>query len=1276
MAHRRLGVRELSLARFSHLVLVLALLFTAAVPAASQTSAFPRLLADSDDILRAKDWMAKHAWYRNLIEARKREADDFIRHRPIFVSPIKQTYEYKMYSCPKHDVALLYEENRPYEHRCSVDTTESFSGGKYDAAWAGWYNRVVASRLVWLGILYQIYGDERYAEAGREILMTFADLYLKYPTSNTILGPAHVFFGTLSESFWGVDMAYGYDLLYNYKGFSESDRKVLKEKFFYPLAHITQQFPESASNRQLWYNNVSAAVGFLYNDQELIDFALKGKYGFYWQLGSATPESGFWAEWSGYHFVALRGMIHLAEMARHNGIDLYRVEIAGRSMKKMFDAPFELILPNYEFPRSKDSGGGNILEYAVYYEVGYAVYRDPKYLALLNKTSVMRGTQIVGETSALGEDKAPVTMFNLSPELPQLTQNFIPEHSVNMEGNGFAVLRNGSGTDRRYLYLDYGIMGGEHGHPDRMQIGYYANGRNWIVDPLNESYFNPNLQLWYRQSIAHVTPVLDQTSQTWTNGYGRFFGALPSFQVASGATKTAYPGSEITRTLVQIGDYFLDVVDVEGPDRRTIDWPLQSFGNLTLEGVELSDEPRDLFGHEPGYPGYDQLRNIRSDREAGNWSAVFRDGDGGLMVRAIDEPGTTVFQATAPSIGGFYKQMVLEAKPMQMVISRRVSDTTKFVHLLHAYRDSPSVKSVSKGKRADEYVVSHGGGTDIVRIGVKSSEYQLVRTSGSVVAVAASFNSKEVRSGNQLLMQSSSVLEGFEARWEGEKLFVTIQGPYTDLKLFAPGVTSVELNGTLVTVEREGDFVVVRETKGITLEILSPGDSLMFVGLPNRISARITNPSTTPVRGSLSLQLSSDWKERVESQLEWWGGVVNLLPLNKGSVRRTIEPAGYRDDAGWIHGVASPAVEIPAKGSRIVELNVNIPNDAPPVVYPSSLHFAGVSVAQSFTAVHPVTADIRMPNGKTAQLEITLTNHMSKTNPVSLQVHPHPSWKAKGTLTRTVSLKPLEKKSITIPVQLGVYSPENQFYPIQCSLKSGGFSVRTERDLYVGIAHYARIAPSLDGSWNGWNRSNPMTIDRSTQIHKLLLGNQPWGGLADLSAKIHVMYDDRYLYVGADVSDQTNITTWNFPAMSYPWDTDCMEVVLDTRLGADQGYDPPTPGLFRHLSLAEYRKTEFPQELWRGGGAGGPTLPKPLLVQNAETFYKKTDSGYILISRYPLASLPNGIVKPGNKIGFDVAVNDNDGTTYRKNVHIWAGFTSNQTWWDLGSIGALIFGPR
>ena len=58
-----------------------------------------------------------------------------------------------------------------------------------------------------------------------------------------------------------------------------------------------------------------------------------------------------------------------------------------------------------------------------------------------------------------------------------------------------------------------------------------------------------------------------------------------------------------------------------------------------------------------------------------------------------------------------------------------------------------------------------------------------------------------------------------------------------------------------------------------------------------------------------------------------------------------------------------------------------------------------------------------------------------------------------------------------------------------------------------------------------------------------------------------------------------------------------------------------------------------------------------------------------------VADAMQGDVSPiDTPVRFDVAINDNDGTSFRKNQHIWAGYDQNQSWWDLGTIGALIFG--
>ncbi|MBI3004037.1 MAG: heparinase II/III family protein [Ignavibacteriales bacterium] len=1235
----------------------------------------PRLMADRAEIEKAKSFLKNYTWYRNIVEAHKRDVDRFIQKRPIFVSPVKQTYQYKMYSCPKHDVELLYEDTKPYQHRCPKDTTEIYSGGKYDASWAGWYNRLLASRLVWMGILYHLYDDERYADAGREILMQFADLYLKYPTTNTILGPAHVFFGTLSESFWGVDMAYGYDFLYDYKGFSPQDHSVLKDKFFYPLAKITQKFPESASNRQLWYNNVSAAVGFLYEDQELIDFALKGEFGFDWQLGAGLPESGFWAEWSGYHYVALRGMIHLAEMARHNGLDLYHKEIAGRSMKKMFDVPFDLILPNYEFPRSKDSGGGNILEYSPYYELGYAVYKDPKYAALLNLTKVGRGKQVVGETSQLGEADAPITMFNIEPELPQSTMDIIPEHSTNLDGNGFAAIRNGTGKDRRYLYLDYGIMGGEHGHPDRLQIGYYANGRNWIVDPLNESYFDPMLQLWFRQTIAHNTVVINQTTQTWTNGYGNFTGAVPALQVASGGSETAYAGTKLTRTVIQVGDYFIDVFDVSAPEKRIIDWPLHSFGNLKLEGLNLIPEPVDRFGHQPGIPGYDQLTEIFSALTDSAWSGVYTDEDQHLLVKAIGEKNTQVFQCISPRIGGFYKQMVKDPRPLPMVFSRREAASTRFAHLMQVYGTEPTVARFDASTEPNSYVVHRSDGVDVVRLDIQRSQYSVVRNQNGNPVFAAGFNIKELRDGANTLMTSDFPLSQFESRWDGQKLSLVLPDQFNTVTLLAPGTSVVELNGKDVPFERQADHVIIHRQEGVALEIMNPADITMYVGRTNKLRFRIWNPHDTPVEGHVKLELVKNWNEHVNSQLAWWGGVVNLRSFHKGTVKRRTIPETYYANESWITGKESATKQIKGKSSEIFEIVLNIPNEAPPVTYEAVISFGSRSIRKSFRLTTPVTVDLTMPNASKEVLFVSLRNQTQEPQTIRLTISPHPGWTFQGSRQKSITLNANATRQISFPLRLTRYNPENQLYPIRAKVQSGAFNFEIERDFYVSTAHFAKQPPSLDGSWKGWNKNNPVTIDDADQICRLLMGNQPWNGPSDLSALVYVMYDNSYLYVGAEVKDDSLVTHWDFPRMSYPWDSDCMEVILDMRTTSDQGSDPPTPGLYRQLSMAEYRVTDFGANVWKGGGAGGPLLPKPNLAPGAETFYRKTAGGYAMISQFPLGQL-NIVAKPGYKLGFDVAINDNDGLNYRKNQHIWAGFNQNQSWWDVGTIGVLIFGAR
>ncbi len=1230
------------------------------------TISHPNLLAAPKDILVAREWLNKYSWYKEIFDEQKEKVDKFISGAPIYVSPVKQTYQYKMYNCPNHDVELLFEEEYPHEHHCPMDSGESFSGFKYDSAWSGWYNRKLAVRLVWLGLLYNVYGYRKYAEAGKEILLKFADYYLKYPVENTILGPAHVFFGTLSESFWGVDMAYGYDLLYNYEGFSEDERKKIKENLFYPLARITQQFPESASNRQLWYNNVSAAVGFLFKDEELIDFAMNGKYGFKWQLGSALPECGFWGEGPGYHFVTLRGMIHFAEMCIRNGIDLYNLEVNGRTMKILFDSPFDLIKPNFEFPRIKDSGGGSLLDYSMFYEVGYAVYGDNKYLSLLNHSSLKRGTQVVGEESGKGERETPITLFQLKPELPVYSEPIYDNKSKHLKGMGLAVVKSGGSDDGKYLFLDYGIVGGEHGHPDRLQIEYYANGKNWIVDPLNESYFNPNLQTWFRQTIAHNTIVLDQTSQAWANGKYKFFGETEDLQVASGSSCGIYPGADINRTVIQTGEYFIDLLRVKCDVERTIDYPLHSLGVLHVNNLAMEKTPLDYFGVLPGVPGYDQLENIRVGKTKNKVGFEFTDDDGSsLMIESLPDGERTVFSCINPPLGGFYKQMIKDQKPQPMLMIRKRGKEADFVNLFHS----------SKGQRPEisfnriddlRFEVKFNDAVDYIYTDIKESKYYFLRSEKGILKKIAGFNVEAIRYLGVSVFSVKQRVEKFCLLFENDILNIEISNNYGEIKIMDKSVKTVILNGAEKEFVSENGFITIREEEKVIVD-LSRINKKAFRGFENYIAINLINNSNDSQTVSIRSNLAGNWQDVVKGQVEWWGGVVNLIADNTKNRTDVINPRGkirpFKLNPSEKNVGISPG--------KIYSLNLEslIPLDSVAADYPIELFINDKKYNFDLTVTNPVDVEFALLNLKKNEVQLEITNNTDEKLPVSIKLDGFKNWKFSKT-NINLDLPPRKSKTISVAVDLKEYNSK-QYYPVELDIRAGLYQSKIRHNIHAGIVKSAAEPPSLSGDWNGWDTRNPLLINRKDQVCKLLMGNEKWNGPSDLSAKIYLMYDKKYLYIGADVIDDKVISHWNYPEMSYPWDTDSIEFIIDTRTDKSQGFDPPTPGLWRHLMLAEYRKTDFAK--WRFGSAGGPTLPKPNLLRDAETFFKQNDRGYCMICRIPLDNIFDKKPFKGMKIGFDIAVNDNDGTSFRKNTHIWSSYTHNQVWWVIESIGALFF---
>jgi hypothetical protein len=493
-----------------------------------------------------------------------------------------------------------------------------------------------------------------------------------------------------------------------------------------------------------------------------------------------------------------------------------------------------------------------------------------------------------------------------------------------------------------------------------------------------------------------------------------------------------------------------------------------------------------------------------------------------------------------------------------------------------------------------------------------------------------------------------------------------------DVRLARGTARRLIVNGRAQAYRIDGEYLIPSDPAGPFLELLVPADSVLSAGMRQKLSVRIWNPTDQAIRHALQISPAPDWGERVRRQLEWWGGVVNLLPLNKGSIQRRLIPESRLDASVFTRLVDS--IEVAPGSSRIVEVAIDVPPDTPPVRHPLLVSFGPCSLATTLAVTPPFRPRVFVPTGSALMLRVALQSEHDANLSVRIHITDSPGWLFGKPPDTTVVLPGNGTAQVDFPCRFVASNEPSQHFPVRVALSAGEYTEELERDFYVTVAAPTHSPPSLDGSWAGWSEAAPATIDSSNQISKLLLGNQPWLGPKDLSARVRVLYDSIFLYVGADVTDDSVVTHWEFPAMSYPWDTDCMEVVLDTRRGAAQGDDPPTPGLFRHLSLAEHRVTRFPADRWRGGGAGGPLLPAPLLVPGAETFFARSATGYAIMCRYPIASLQGLQPGPGFVLGFDVAFSDNDGTTYRKNQHIWAGYGQNQSWWDMQTIGLLIFG--
>ncbi len=661
----------------------------------------PRILFNREDLAGIKQRANDRC--KSYFESLKNQADDWLRREVKL--PDRGGQWFHWYSCPKHGARLRTEG--PTRHVCPVDQ-EVFSGYPYDDVVISSEHNRLAGAIRNLGIVYQVTGDARYAAKAKEILLAYADKYQSYPLHD-IRGQAKVGGGkvgpqTLDESTWLITVVEGADCIWD--TLAREEQQKVKEGLLAPATDVIRRHKMGIHNIQCWKNAAVGLTGLLLGDMILVQEALEGPAGYYNQMTKGVSADGPWFEGAwGYHFYTLSAVLHLTEGAYHSGINLY-----GPELKRMFDAPLAMAMPDLTLPAFSDSQTVDLKGSIGLYETAFARYKEARYL-------------VVTARNRRGNDAALLHGASINGPAPPFETA-----SRNFTASGNSILAAGAGSNATWICMKYGPHGGGHGHPDKLNFVLYGLGQLIAPDPGTANYGVPIQAGWFRTTLAHNTVTVDEKSQDAAQGTCEAFVTTNGFGAVMAEAGKIYEGVKFYRTVALLGTNLVVFLDqLQSNDQHTYDLAYHNRGRVSAPGDATAFEP-------PNEPGYSYLRDTKAIMTP---SAVqFQFGPGqGREVRWACAGGEPTTFITGTGVGSHTEDRV------PLVIARRQCRTTAYLWCV----------SLNDPSKPVELQPQQVGLTDGSRAEPASVAAVRVKTASGVQIVLANPSGKTAAFGRRLV---------------------------------------------------------------------------------------------------------------------------------------------------------------------------------------------------------------------------------------------------------------------------------------------------------------------------------------------------------------------------------------------------------------------------------------------------------------------------------------------------------------------------------------------
>jgi len=482
------------------------------------------------------------------------------------------------------------------------------------------------------GIAYQISGEKKYADYVKNVLLNYASQYEKWPLhpkGKSDDDAGRIFWQSLNDFVWQIYTIQAYDLVYN--GLTATDRKTIEEKLFVPILKFFTEdrydIFNKIHNHGTWNLAAVGITGYVLNKKEYIEIALKGsnkdgKTGYLAQIDQLFSPDGYYMEGPYYQRYALLPFVLFAKAINNYEPSRKIFEYRNKLLSKAIHTSLQTTYTDKTFFPINDAIKDKTYESV---ELVYGVdlaYADISAEADLLDIAQKQNRVIVSDAGL--KVAAAVAVRKAIPFKYQTL--WISDGAKGNEG-GLGILRSGANTDQQCMVLKAASQGMGHGHFDRLNLLFYDNtteifpdygaARFLNIDTKSGGGYLPENNTWAKQTVAHNTLVVDETSHfnakvapaDKASPTLLYFSNQPNLKVLSAKEDKAYPDVAMIRTsaLVKVEGLnkplLIDVMQAQSGKNHQYDLPFWYKGQLVNTSFSVKAKTNNLtaLGTKNGY---------------------------------------------------------------------------------------------------------------------------------------------------------------------------------------------------------------------------------------------------------------------------------------------------------------------------------------------------------------------------------------------------------------------------------------------------------------------------------------------------------------------------------------------------------------------------------------------------------------------------------------------------------------------------------------------------